>query len=457
MTLVRIAVLALPVLLLLAAAVRDQFSGDQRHILWLGTAFQILLSSLVLRTARRWRNTLGTPILILYVIAMIWLFLGLGNVADWYMQFAQALMLVAMMVIFAFQVLNDSGAREVHHACMLADRIAARKNWPADLAACRNLPDVKALRESLHVDASPAFALLRNQRPQVRIAALAALEFRRDWRPGQAEMVLEVAQRSEEPAVRASAVTALANVDDRRVIEGLAEFLRDPSWDVRKAAAEALLWDTEHRWAWIRSAVRRTLADAAHQDDGPLLQAGQMLAPEAVKDVNGWVAEKGVLSVRSALTLSVHYERALNENPEEILVQELRNLVVDPHAPVVLRLELAQLLNNNHMFNKEMQEKLLDPMNPAPLRLIAAEALLTGGNHGGAVVALRDVARMPNREIALATADVVQRRLGVDLGLAIGQPLPQVNSRQAAEVTRRVMKWAMQGDVDGASPEMMHR
>jgi hypothetical protein len=237
----------------------------------------------------------------------------------------------------------------------------------------------------------------------------------------------------------------------------LAEFLRDPSWEVRKAATEALLWDTEHRWAWIRHAVRRTLSDAAHQDDGPLLHPGQMLSTEAVKDFMAWIAEKGVLSVRSALTLSVHYERALNENPEPALVQELRTIVSDPHAPPVLRMELAHLLNANHLFNKDMQEKLLDPMNPAPLRLIAAEALLTVGNHGGAVTALRDVARMPNREIALATADVVQRRLGIDLGLAIGQPLPQVNSRQAAEVTRRVMKWAMQGDVDGANPEVIHR
>jgi hypothetical protein len=58
------------------------------------------------------------------------------------------------------------------------------------------------------------------------------------------------------------------------------------------------------------------------------------------------------------------------------------------------------------------------------------------------VVALRDLARLPNREIALATADVVQRRLGVDLGLGLGQPLPPVHSRQAAEIVRRVMAWA---------------
>src|SRR5207249_1090734 len=89
-------------------------------------------------------------------------------------------------------------------------------------------------------------------------------------------------------------------------------------------------------------------------------------------------------------------------------------------------------------------------VNPAPLRLIAVETLLA--EHGqepaanGALGTLRDLARLPNREIALATADVIQRRLGVDLGLGLGQPLPPVHSRQAADITRRVMVWASQYD-----------
>ncbi|GIW78506.1 MAG: hypothetical protein KatS3mg105_0313 [Gemmatales bacterium] len=112
----------------------------------------------------------------------------------------------------------------------------------------------------------------------------------------------------------------------------------------------------------------------------------------------------------------------------------------------MLRIGLTQLLAANGLLDKPLQEKLLDPMNAAPLRLIAAEALLSEGEHAGAITALRDIARLPNREIALATADVVQRRLGVDLGLKLGEPMPPLNSRQAADVTRRVMKWAHQGD-----------
>ena len=67
-------------------------------------------------------------------------------------------------------------------------------------------------------------------------------------------------------------------------------------------------------------------------------------------------------------------------------------------------------------------------------------------DYPAAIAALRDVARLPNREIALATADIVQHRLGVDLGLAMGQSLPPVQSRQAADVTRRVMSWASQSE-----------
>ena len=93
-----------------------------------------------------------------------------------------------------------------------------------------------------------------------------------------------------------------------------------------------------------------------------------------------------------------------------------------------------------------MLDRLLNPANPAPLRLIAAETIMAEHTEGplraAAIAALRDLARLPNREIALATADVIQRRLGVDLGLGLGQPLPPVHSRQAADITRRVMGWA---------------
>ena len=101
--------------------------------------------------------------------------------------------------------------------------------------------------------------------------------------------------------------------------------------------------------------------------------------------------------------------------------------------------------------DKGLLEALADPGNPGSLRLIACETILS--DHADspmlrplAVCALRDLARLANRELALATADVVQRRLGVDLGLGLSQPLPPLHSRQATDITRRVMRWANQFD-----------
>ena len=160
-------------------------------------------------------------------------------------------------------------------------------------------------------------------------------------------------------------------------------------------------------------------------------------------------------SVRAALTLAAHYSQVLQAKPDEGLIQTLHQQLANSHTPAILRLELARLLQDSHELDHNLQEQLLNPINPAPLRLVAAEALLANvptadrGNEGnecreGALAALRDLARLPNREIALATAAVVQRWLEIDLGLALNQPLPPVHSRQAAEVVRRVMRWAAQ-------------
>jgi hypothetical protein len=123
-----------------------------------------------------------------------------------------------------------------------------------------------------------------------------------------------------------------------------------------------------------------------------------------------------------------------------------------------LRHELVRSLQANHELDRETLERLIDPMNPAPVRLIAIEALLRTGEHLEAQAALRDLARLPNREISLATAEVVQRWLGIDMGLAQGEPPPPLHSRQAADVTRRVMTWAaVQDSSPDATPHPLMR
>lgn len=454
----RLVVLLLPTALLIGASLRAPAEGSL--MLWFGAGFQLIVCVMSFASGSGWRQPVGPSVITLYLIALAWLWFGYKQ-EDWFINFSKAILLVIPLAVFGIQVLMESGAPAIRRARMLAERLANRKEWPADLASCRNLPEVKALRGALARDAAPALALLQHPRPEVRVAALAALEFRKDWRPGQAELVLQVAQRAEQPAIRAAAVTALGNLEDRQMFESLAQFLHDTSVEVRRATIEALLWDCEHRWHWIRYAVRRFLADPLFCNDGPLLPEGQVLSREAVSDLTAWCAEKGILASRAAQTLGAHYSRCLGESIDDTLVKQLRRQLADPHTVPPLRLELGRVLQAHQELDPDLLNKLLDPSTPAPLRLIASETILAdhteGHPHWAAVAALRDLARVPNREIALATADIIQRRLGVDLGLGLGQPLPPLQSRQAAEITRRVMLWAVQSDEqeDGENSRLM--
>jgi hypothetical protein len=438
----RFAVTATPALVLAEAAWREGVRTPAGLALAVGAGVQLAIAALVMAYYRTWAPSPGPTTLVCYLISLGWLWFTLPDREDdWFLHLAQAVLVVTPLVVVAAYTMVNSGAILYRRSLNLARRVQGRGNWPRDLSQCRNLPDVKALRESLGLDAGPALQLLRDPRPEVRVAALAALEFRKSWRAGQAEMVLAVLQNDTVPEVRAAAAMALANVNDRQMLEVVADALRDPDPRVRRAAADALFWDSDRRWAWVRYGVRRALSEPALMRDGPMLGEGEKLSPEAVKDFTAWAAEKGILSQRAAETLAVHYARVLHEDPEQTLPL-LRQTVQDPHAAPLLRIELTRLLCQSRSLDAKALEALLDPANPAPLRLLATEALLEAGPHIRAIGTLREIARLPNREIALATADVVQRQLGVDLGLALGQPLPPLNSPRAVEVTRRLMAWA---------------
>lgn len=434
--------LLMPGVLILVASLRTE--GPTRTLLWLGAGFQAAVCLLHFLTPRSGRQPLAPALVTLNLIGLGWLWICVEPSDDWFLHLAQALLLIVPLTVFALQALAGSRAPAIRRARVLAQRLAQRPDWPADLAACRALPEVKALREALHVDATPALELLHHPRLEVRLAALAALEFYKNWRPGQADMVLLLARTAPEPAVRAAAINALANLDNRPTVELLAEFLRDPVVEIRRAACEAVLWDCERRWKWVRSALRCALSDPICQDDGPVRFDMHALPREALADLHAWATERGILAVRAALTLGTYYAQRLAEGPEKELVRALQAEVADPHTPATLRMELAQLLRDAGQLDHELLEQLVAAINPVPLRLLAVEALLDGDRHPGALAALHDIARLPNREIALLSADIIQRRLGVDMGLPLGQPLPPIQSRQAAEVTRQVMLWAAQ-------------
>ncbi len=168
---------------------------------------------------------------------------------------------------------------------------------------------------------------------------------------------------------------------------------------------------------------------------------GQFSA-QAVSDLAAWATEIGPLGVRATQTLALHYSQRLAENPQPSLIAQLKEHVVCTRSSAILRIELANLLHKYDQITPDILEHMLDPTNPAPLRLLAVETMLQQGNGDGAIDVLRQVAKQPNRELALNAAAIVQKYLHIDMGLAVGQPTPAIHTRQAAEVTRRIIAWA---------------
>jgi hypothetical protein len=153
----RISLLLLPVTLLLICSVRG--TSQSPHLLWLGTLFQLLAFGLSLFGRQGWREPTGAAVIMLYVIALNWMLLGTIGTDDWVLHLAKAVLLVVPLVYFAVQCLMESGAPALRRAHHLAARLAGRLDWPRHLHDCRLLPEVKALREALHVDASPALGI----------------------------------------------------------------------------------------------------------------------------------------------------------------------------------------------------------------------------------------------------------------------------------------------------------
>lgn len=447
-------VLFMPSLVLFIASLRLQTSFTP--LLYLGTVFQVLGATLALTSRQTWTDLIGTPTIMLYVIALSWLVMAGSGQTDWYYHVALAFLLVTPLILFAAHCLDRSGAIMYRRARHLADRLARRRTWPTDLMECRDLSEVKALRENLHLDASPVLQLLNHSSVQVRVAALATMEFRQSWRPGQTEIVLHTARTAREPVVRATAVLALANTEERQMLEALAEFLWDPSQVVRHAARDGLLWNLEQRWPWIRLLCRQAMSHPATQQDGPLCRENQLFPDEVVSDLFAWSADKGLLALRAASTLAAHYHHVLTLQNNPALPEELRQLVMSPKTPALLRIELTRLLHQHRELDEQTAWKLLDSAMPGPARLLAAEILLAAGHTAEIVLVLRDLARVPNREIALLVADVVQRCLGVELGLLRDQELPPVQSRTALEVVRRLLAWSAKPAMSVSVPHAMN-
>ena len=170
--------------------------------------------------------------------AVAWLWFGDG-INDWFTHLSKGFLIGVPILVFGYQTLVESGRPVMRRAHGLAQRLADRHDWPTDLSAVPHASRGEGVSRHAGIRRRPGPGdVAACTRMEVRVAALAALEFRKDWRPGQAELVMQIAQRSEEPAVRAAAVLALGNLEDRVMIETLAQFLNDPNREVRRAAVE---------------------------------------------------------------------------------------------------------------------------------------------------------------------------------------------------------------------------
>jgi HEAT repeat protein len=441
----RLVPLLLPALILAGAMQRPWHDPRLHSYFAVGAGLLLIVAVIVYVYSATWRHPASPAVIMLHLTALGWLIFGTRDVLDWYVALSQALLLIFPLLVLAFHTLRGSGVIEVRRAQLLAEVIERRPVLPMDLDQSRDLPEIKAFREALNNDPTPAMALLGRGSAPVQVAALCALEAHRKLKQWHVDWILRLIRKSTEPSIKAAAVLALANVPKREIVEKLAELLRDRAKEVRQAAARALLARIEERWPWIRTAVQHALADADLSSDGPLWPTAQSLPRDILSEIHGWTAAGGTLGARAAITLAAHYRRALVEDSDPALLTELRRLVLNRQVPMTLRHELAQLLDQEGELTAQDLEFMLHSGDAAPLRLFAADALLARGEHLEAVQTLRELARVPNREMAVSTAAVVQRRMGVDLGLDLEATLPALHTRQAAEITRRVMRWAVDG------------
>jgi hypothetical protein len=447
--LLRCPALFLPAAVLTAGAVSA--TGEHSLLAWIG-ATMVAAGGLWLLPQPRLANPIPAVVVGgVYFVALLWLRVLGAPGGDCYVSLASGLLLAALLVVYSDLWLDWCGAPALRRARRCVDKLLRRSAWPSDLSLCQTLPEVTGLREAVVDEVTPALALLTHERTEVRAAALAALAYRRAWRTGEAERVQAAARRAPEPAVRAAAIRALANTKDPFIVETIATALRDAAPEVRRAAAEVLLWDGERRWGWVRFSVHAALADPELRKDGPLPLGGVTLPPQAVRDLHDWAGEGGRLGIRAAQTLVGYYAQILNSRPDAAaLVEELRKKVLDPQAATPLRVELAQMLAEQRQLDPTTRDGLLSADNPIPVRMVGAESALATGPDARAEKALREIARRPNREIALAVAQLVQRRLGVDLGIDLHR-LPPAQSRRGAEITRRVMEWAAEPKKDSSA------
>ncbi len=430
------AVLLLPSALLTLIAARLNSST-----LFIAAAVAVMPAILLARSFPAWRPPVSGAVVLLYLSTLAVIWLAAPRVSDAAVFAARGMLFLAIVLQFAIHDLFRTGAEPRRRARKWCARLQAREAWPSELADVRHLPEVHALRDAAEIEPGPVFDLFRDSRPQVRAAAFASFIGRPAWRAREAVAVLQEARKTPESNVRALAVASLGGIDEPAIIAGLSDFFHDSYADVRAAAVWAALSDGGERWNLVRDAIRTMLADPKGKD-AALPGAAGSLPVVAICDLTSWSIEGDPLGTKSVRTLIDHYSHVLQTTGDYDLITDLTNQVLDSATATSLRVELAGLLRNLGLLTPELLDRMSNADQPGPVRLLAAEAMLIVDPwHPDGLDVLRGLGRQPNREVAMAIANILQYRLGFDLGLT-GETLPP-NSKQAGEVAKKVMAWAV--------------
>ncbi len=439
------AILLAPALVLGALAARYN-----SRLLAAGAAAEFLGLLLFVRGGVVWKPPASGSVILLYLMGLGWCWFHTKNLNEPPAAFARGVLLLGAVGLVFVHDLQRTGAEARRRAKRLCARIRHRRQWPADPAVMHRVPEVVALRDAVARDASPIFGLFNDARPEVRMAAFAALENRAVWRPAEIAVVLHKAHQMADANVRAVAVTALSSVTDAPTVMEVAHFLRDPDGHVRLAAVRGVLGHAGQRWVFVREHLRGYLADGRFAADGGLPGSAGKLPAVAICDLTAWANEPDYLGHRSVRTLVEHYAAALRSAIDYDLVCDLSQQVIDPHTPAGLRVELAHLLRSYNLLTADLLDRMTNSDQPGPIRLLGAEAMLiVNPSDPDALDVLRGLGRQPNREIALAVAKVLQQHLGFDMGLS-GDRVA-VTSKTAGEVVKKVFQWATARSMNSSS------
>ncbi len=129
-----------------------------------GAGVQALFVLMFIRAHPVWRPPVSSSLIILYLIALAWLWLPTRGSSDFAVHLGQSLLLLVAVALAAVHDLIRTGAEPLRRANKWCGRIARRRHWPLQLADCRTLPEVAALRAAVRDEVRPVLALLADPR-----------------------------------------------------------------------------------------------------------------------------------------------------------------------------------------------------------------------------------------------------------------------------------------------------